>query len=101
MKLIDSDAYYKNFHKYIERVLSVPEAVVRLAVLTDDQDIVLGFSVSREAVLDYVYVHKDNRRLGIGKSLVPEGITTITYLTFTGITIWANKYSKWKCNPFI
>ncbi len=99
-RLIDSDSYYKSYHRYIEKILDELDSVVRLAVLSDDQDIVLGFSVVRFPVLDYVHVHKDQRRQGIAKCLVPPGIDTISHLTKIGMTIWGSKYGHWKFNPF-
>lgn len=100
MKLIDSNSYYKFYHEYISRVLAEKNTIVCLAVLTDDRDVVLGFSVSRGTNLDYVHVHKDNRRLGIGTFLLPKDIDSFTHLTKTGMAIWNNKYPSWKCNPF-
>lgn len=100
LKLTDADSYYAAYHKYISEILRKPETIVRIAVLTDDHDVALGFSVSRGTILDYVHVHKDNRRLGIAKLLVPKSIDTITHLTRTGISIWVNKYSHWKFNLF-
>lgn len=99
---IDSDVYYKVYHQFIEALLSKPDALVRLAVLSDDHDVVLGFSVSREDVLDYVHVQADYRKHGIGTALIPKGISTFTHLTLTVIGIWPNneKYKDWKFNPF-
>ncbi len=99
---MDSDAYYRNYHVYIENLLKKPDSIVRLAVLSDDHDVVLGFSVSREDVLDYIHVHYDYRKIGVGSALVPEGITTFTHITLIGIDIWHNKskYKNWKFNPF-
>src|ERR1700677_3250936 len=37
-KLIDSQAYYEIYHKLIDVYLSRPNAVLRLAVLTDEPD---------------------------------------------------------------
>ncbi len=99
-KLIDAKAYYTAYHRLITRILEMADATVRLAVLTDDHDVVLGFSVSRAEVLDYVHVHKHHRRLGIGTNLVPRGIEEITHVTRTGLTIWGSKYLRWKFNPF-
>lgn len=82
-KDMDSNEYYTKHHAYIKRLLSCPDTSVRLAVLSEDHDIVLGFSVSRGDILDYVHVHKDYRRMGIGRALLPEKITTITHLTKT------------------
>src|ERR1700677_1012158 len=69
-KLIDSEAYYDVYHKYIESILAKTNTQVKLAVLTDDKDVVLGWSVSRDKTLDYVHIHKDHRRQGIATSLV-------------------------------
>ncbi len=74
---------------------------MKLAVLTDDRDVVLGFSVSRGKVLDYVHVQKDLRKQGIGTALIPLGIDTITHLTKSALPIWGSKYGSWKFNPFI
>lgn len=99
-KLIDSDAYYSGYHKCIELLLAQPSSVVRLAVLSDDQDVVLGWSVVRGDTLDFVHVHKDNRNLGIGSALVPANITTITHLTKAGMAIWNKKLPNVAFNPF-
>lgn len=99
-KLADSEAYYRTYHNYIEVILGRAGAVVRLAVLSDDKDVVLGFSVSRGNILEYVHVHKDHRNLGIGRNLVSPDIDTVTHLTRTALNIWAAKYKHWKFNPF-
>lgn len=100
-KLIEPDAYYSVYKRYIHNVLRKPDTSVRIAVLTDDADVALGFSIFQEPVLHYVHVHKDNRKLGIGRNLIPPGITTITHVTKTGLSIWGSKYSDWKFNPFV
>ncbi len=100
--LIEAMTYYGAYHNYIAILLGKPETVIRLAVLSDDHDVVLGFSVCRKNILDYILVLlPEYRRLKIGTSLIPNGIDTFTHLTRTGMTIWNNKYSEWKFNPFI
>jgi hypothetical protein len=100
-KLIDSDDYYLTYHRYITNLMQQPSATVRLAVLSDDRDVVLGFAVTRGNILDYVHVHKDHRKCKIGTHLIPCGIDTITHLTRTAMAIWGSKYSNWKFNPFL
>ena len=100
-KLMDKHPYYTIYHKFLEQLLAKPDCKVRLAVLTDDHDVVLGFSVSRGTILDYVHVHKDMRKQGIGTALVPQGIETITHLTNIGLSIWASKMNNTRFNPFI
>lgn len=99
-RLVKPDAYYEAYGKYIKRILADFSCAVRLAVLAEDQDVCLGFSISRGTILDYVYVQKDYRRIGVGKSLVPADIDTITQLTKTGLLLWSNKTPSWAFNPF-
>lgn len=99
-RLVDPSAFYDAYNVYLDRLLSAAQTTVRVAVLAEDGDVVLGFSVSRGPVLDYVHVHKDQRRCAIARSLVPSNIHTITHVTKTGLTIWASKYPQWKFNPF-
>lgn len=99
-RLTDSHAYFKAYDRYIAKILGEIDTAVRLAVLSDDHDVVLGFSVSRANVLDYVHVHKDHRKMGIGTNLIPKGVDTITHVTRTGMSIWGSKYPRWKFNPF-
>lgn len=101
-KLSDSDAYYAAYQHYITAILSKPTSLLRLAVLTDDHDVVLGFSVSHGPALDYVHVHKDHRRHGIAAHLVGDSsqFECITHLTRTGLSIWGSKFGNWKFNPF-
>jgi len=100
IKVMDSNAYYDKYSTYISSLLAQPESMVRLAVLTDDHDVVLGFAVHRGPILDYIYVHRDHRTLGIGKKLLPPGIKTVTHLTKDGDKIWKKKYKDWTFNPF-
>ena len=53
-----------------------------IAVLTDDYDVALGFSVSEGCKLHYVHVHKDMRKQGIARSLDSNfEVEVITHLT--------------------
>jgi hypothetical protein len=91
-KLIDNDAYFTKYHNFVSQMLTRPNVKIRLAVLSDDVDVCLGWSVVQDdSILQYVYVQKDYRKIGIGKSLVPPTIDTITHLTTAGMSIWANK----------
>lgn len=99
-KKVDHKDFYKNYHVFIEKILAKPDTIVRLAVLSDNHDVVLGFAVSREDVLDYIHVHKDYRQNGIGTLLLPPDITTFTHLTKTWFPIWQTKYKEWRFNPF-
>lgn len=99
-RLVDPKSYWLSYKTFIKGLLDKPETLLHTAVLTDDHDVILGFSVSRSNLLDYVYVHRHQRRLGIGTRLIPPGVDTITHVTKTGLTIWGSKYGHWRFNPF-
>lgn len=99
-RLVKPDAYYDAYNRYLDQLVRHDFTEVRLAVLADDSDVVLGFASCRGSILDYVYVNKDMRGHGIARSLVPKHIETITHLTKTGLVIWSNKCPKWNFNPF-
>jgi hypothetical protein len=99
-RLIESSAYFASYQKYIKEILSRPECIVRLAALSDELDTCLGFSVSEPDVLHYVWSHKDNRRMGVAKALVPFHFNITTHLTTVGMSIWSKKLPHVQFNPF-
>ncbi len=99
-KLIDAESYYEAYQSYIEKILSNKSCRIRYAVLSNDPDVILGFCVYRGNILDYIYVDRLSRKIGIASHLVPVGIDTITHLTRTGLSIWGSKCKGWKFNPF-
>lgn len=100
-RLIDADSYYRSYNIYIESILKRSNLLIRLAVLTDNHDVVLGFSVIEEDILHYCHTHKDIRRQGIARSLVKLPINFITHLTKTGMIIWNAKLTNAAFNPFL
>ena len=98
-KLIDKDAYFEVYHNYFNSLLSRPEAIIKLAVLSDDTDVVLGWALVEPNILHYVYVNKDYRKTGIGTYLVSDPFSVITHLTTIGVSIWASKYSSNPAKP--
>jgi GNAT superfamily N-acetyltransferase len=98
-RLINKDNYFKVYHRYVENILTA--ATVKFAVLAEDHDVVLGFSVSRDGILDYVHVHKDYRRVGLGTALLPSQVTIITHITRSGASLWHNRFPEAVFNPFI
>jgi len=99
-RLVDSGAFYHQEHRKIGKILEHDDAEIRLATLSDDLDVVLGFSVTEHDHLHYVYVHKDQRNLGIGKSLVPDDIKTFGNLTKLGQIVWQKSIPDLKFNPY-
>lgn len=99
-KLIESNAYYQTYDRFIKTLLQRPGTMVRIAALSDDLDVVLGFSMIEGDTLHYVYVQHEQRNKGIAKSLVPTPISTITHLTKAGASIWNSKLKHADFNPF-
>lgn len=105
-KLIDEDIYYTTYSKVIRAILDRPQTQVRLAVLSDNLDVCIGFSVCELQILHYCFVKREGRKQGIATSLVPKDIHTITHLTVPGVVIWTHKMFKSKTfhvvfNPFL
>jgi hypothetical protein len=102
-KDIESGVYYHNYHHVIDGLLSRVDCVVRLAVLDDDPDTAVGWSISEGHTLHFVFVKGDieARKHGIGTSLLPEGFNKFTHLTKIGRVIWKNKYPEAIFNPFL
>lgn len=102
-KLIDKDCYYQAYNQVVTVLLSRPAALVRLAVLTDDPDTCLGWSLSEEKTLHYVFVKANVgiRKLGIGTHLLPKEFNRITHLTRIGREIWQSKFPEVVFNPFL
>lgn len=98
-KLIDKDAYYFTYSRYIENLLSRPQAQVKLAMLSDDT--VLGWSLLENRMIHFVWVKKEVRRQGIAQALCPKNFDTITHITNKGINIWGAYYPEVRFNPFI
>lgn len=94
---IDRETYFEKYSKVIEFILKDSETQVTIACLKDDEEIILGYSVSKRNMLHWVYVKKAWRELGIGKSLVPRGTDTVTHLTELGRMV---KPKDWKFDPF-
>lgn len=100
MLLIKPQAYYEVYDKVVKVILNRPNTKVRLAILSDEPDIALGFCVYEGLAVHYIYVHSYQRNKGIAKSLLPKDFKYVTHLTKTGLSIW-NKYPEIEFNPFI
>lgn len=101
VKLANPDCYFEAYNRYITNILYRPDTILRLAVLSDEDDVVLGFSVIERDVLHYVLVGKDFRKQGIAKQLVPTEINWITHLTKIGLRLWAKELPQAQFNPFL
>jgi hypothetical protein len=93
---IKKDSFFRNYKAFLEkRLLSCQ---VKVASLTEDPDVILGYVCYRENVLDWIFVKKAWRKMGIAKMLLPQGVTKVTHLTKVGRSI---KPKEWDFDPFI
>lgn len=78
---------------YIDGILEVAD--VRVAVLSDDPDTIVGYGVYSSEHLYFIYVKEAYRREGIGKLLYPSFIETVgPQLTKVGAAIVRKKGLK-------
>jgi hypothetical protein len=98
--LIDKEAYFGVYNAYFATLLDRPLSYVKLAVLTDEPDVVLGWALFEPRKLHYVYVHKVNRRIGVATELLKEPFEVCTHLTKMALEIWSDKHIETKFNPF-
>lgn len=100
IRLTRSSSYYPKYGDYIKSILDSPLVSTRLAVLSDEPDVALGFSVVSGETLHYVYVGVDYRLQGIGRRLIPIEIKEFTHITKKWMLIWATKFPNSEFDPF-
>lgn len=99
-RLVDAEPYFHVYHAYFSVLLARPDAILQIAVLSDEHDTALGWSLTETDKLHYVYVKKDYRKLGIGRALVSEPFSRFTHVTKIGLSLWTSKAPNAKFNPF-
>lgn len=102
-KLIPRDTFFAEHHKVLERIFA-RTPTVKLAVLPDQPDVVLGYAVTEGQVVHYVYVKPAFRRYGIATSLLQAcGIKPkyiYTHHTYILRTDLHNKVKDATFNPY-
>jgi ribosomal protein S18 acetylase RimI-like enzyme len=94
-----SDRYFREKTQEIKAILSDPATRVRVAVLEQSPQTILGYSVTNGTHLEWIFVKVDFRRQGIARLLCPKHIETYTdKLTKIGKTIAEMKKLKLKEN---
>ena len=96
-KNIDKNVYFEHYKRIISTYLQQPISTISIDCLEDDKDVVLGYCVRRAAILDWIFVKKAWRRLGIASKLLEMPVTQYTHFTEVGLQI-APK--DWIYNPF-
>ena len=98
-KLIVQDSYYKKYGAYVDFLINRPEMKVVTAQLNDQT--VLGWALIEKNTLHYIWVKKELRRQGIGKSLIKD-VNTFSHITNVGLSIWGKEnYKDMVFDPFL
>lgn len=82
----------EHYHKVLEKFLDNPRVTITVACLKDDPAVILGYSVAHvsntgDQVLDWAFVKKAWRQIGIAKSLVPPNLKFVSHITKIGRAI--------------
>jgi hypothetical protein len=93
---IDQETFFLVYEPFIKQLLI--NNFVKVACLEDDVDVILGYSVFKNTNLQFIFVKKSYRKLGIGRLLFPKEIQTVSHLTDVGDSI--RKKLNLKFNPF-
>lgn len=72
----NADRFFKKQTAIISQTLS--DALVRIACLEEDPNMIIGYAVSTGDHLDWIYVKVEYRNKGIGTMLFPKNIKTVT-----------------------
>lgn len=86
---IPKDIFMANYKKVIEALLAPGKCTIKVACPKGETDIIIGYSILSPdyQTVHWVYVKKDWRKNGIGKSLVPAHPLAVTHLTDIGFTL--------------
>lgn len=97
----DKDSFMANYEKVVSHLLGSPNALLSVACLPDDPDVILGYSLTSldQTTIHWVFVKKNWRKMGIAKSLCPDAPTTVTHLTKLGKALLP-KLTAVTFNPF-
>lgn len=94
---IDKKSFFDKYRLVIDHLLK--SANIDIVCLEDSQDVIVGYVAYSGDKLHWIYVKKSWRKLGIGKQLLPEGITCVTHLTKRAAK--NPKVKEWKFDPLI
>lgn len=106
---IPKSIFMENYHRVLEKVLTNPNVIIKVACLKEDADVILGYSISRVigdlsdplVILDWIFTKSSWRNIGIGTMLFPPHTRAFTHLTKTGSNIVREKHTHLIYNPFL
>lgn len=100
-KEIEINRYYRYYRSVIKFLMERYEVTKKIACLEEDEDVLLGYSITEGDTLHWIYVKPHWRKFGIGNNLLPDKIKKVTHLTNMGKSILKKKYPDAIFDPFI
>ncbi len=85
------EVFYSEYTEIINSILHNPDTRVNVAILSDDPNVLLGFTVYSRTTMHWIYTKKDYRSSGIMRLLWPNNITTASSTTLPGAAIARKK----------
>lgn len=98
-KMIDSDSYYAFQKAYFLTLLQRPSARITMGLLPDD-DTIVGWCLSEQDAVHYVFVLGALRSQGIGKVLLPKDFKVVTHVTKFCVPWLAKHFRFGTINPY-
>jgi GNAT superfamily N-acetyltransferase len=98
---IPKNIFMNSYKKVAQHALINPLIKVQVACLKEDQDVILGYSVTsvNDDAIVWIFVKSAWRQQGIGKSLLPKSPKFVTLLTELGKSLLP-KLPNTVFNPF-
>ncbi len=99
--LIEKEAFYSNYEQVLAKLLLKPVLELKIACLTLEPEVILGYALAEPGVLHFVYIKSPFRGQNIAKQLLAScsEIRFVTHLTKSGNAIRLKK--GWVYNPFL
>lgn len=96
---VDQDLFFKQYNEIAKGILIRPGVKISVCCLRDDDDVILGYSISEGDCLHWIFVKESWRKMGIGGLLLPPGLKEFSHLTDLGLELNKMKMNL-KFNPF-
>lgn len=106
---IPKSIFMENYRRILEKLLESPGTKIKIACLKEDPEVIIGYSAyhtrfhegNRYTILDWIFVKAAWRSIGVGRSLIPVGLSAYTHMSKSGHAIVKEKLPALIFNPFI
>ncbi len=99
-ELIHGESYFKHQHEVIKNILDDFEVTIKIACLKESPDVILGYCIYKNERLDWIFVKKSWRTIGLARDLVPSHINTVSHVTRVGLSL-LKKHPEIQFNPYL